>query len=192
MKDFLKSNLFYALVSVFLAVLLMFYVDSLSIPPSSEKTFTDLTLTVNNLPEGMIVENEMQDIDLRVPLDRVFYQFYLCQGFPGMGDLKEAQPGSETYRVQTSMPSGLELVWIRPSTLSLTVDTLGKKPCPCGCRRKITWRKATAAMLPLSTRPQITLSRSPASFGSGSQRRGNGGCQWPDRGLFRRDAGGSL
>ena len=39
MKEFLKSNLFYAIVSVVMAVFLMFYVDSLSIPATSERTF---------------------------------------------------------------------------------------------------------------------------------------------------------
>ena len=158
MKDFLKSNLFYALVSVFLAVLLMFYVDSLSIPPSSEKTFTDLTLAVNNLPEGMIVENEMQDIDLRVRGYTTTINSTSAKDFRVWVDLKEAQPGSETYRVQTSMPSGLELVWIRPSTLSLTVDTLGEKTMSLRVQTQNNVAEGYSSNAPTVNPTQITLS----------------------------------
>ena len=49
-----------------MAVFLMFYVDSLSIPATSERTFSDLTVQVTNLPEGMLLDNEVPQVDLRL------------------------------------------------------------------------------------------------------------------------------
>lgn len=158
MKDFLKSNLFYAIVSVVMAVFLMFYVDSLSIPATSERTFSDLTVQVTNLPEGMLLDNEVPQVDLRLKGYSTTIASTSAKDIRVWVDLKNAGTGTNTYRLQTSLPSGLELVWTRPATLNLTLDTQGEKTMALRVQTQNSVAEGYGSFAPSVNPDSVTLS----------------------------------
>ncbi|MEA4891010.1 MAG: CdaR family protein [Peptococcaceae bacterium] len=158
MKDFLKSKLFNAIFSVMLAIFLMFYVDSLSILPSSEKTYSDITVSVMNLPEGMILDSEVPKVDLRVKGYTSTINSAGAKDVKTWVDLKDTETGTNTYKVQTSLPSGLEMVWIRPATLNLTVDTQGEKAMTLKVQTQNSVAEGYGSYAPSVNPEQVTLS----------------------------------
>jgi YbbR domain-containing protein len=126
MKDFLRSNLFYRLSSVVLAIFLMFYVHSLE-NPNSEKTFYSINIAFNNQPSDLILSGEPKTVDIRIKGTRNLVNNTSSKDIKAWVDLAEAKAGKSVYKVQYSMPEGVEIAWIKPGTMELYLDEIGSK-----------------------------------------------------------------
>lgn len=126
MKDFLRSNLFYRLSSVVLAIFLMFYVHSLE-NPNSEKTFYSVNLAFNNQPSDLILSGEPKTVDIRIKGTRNLVNNTSSKDIKAWVDLAEAKAGKSVYKVQYSLPDGIEIAWVKPGTMELYLDEIGSK-----------------------------------------------------------------
>lgn len=126
MKDFLRSNLFYRLSSVVLAIFLMFYVHSLE-NPNSEKTFYSVNIAFNNQPSDLILSGEPKTVDIRIKGTRNLVNNTSSKDIKAWVDLAEAKAGKSVYKVQYSLPDGVEVAWVKPGTMELYLDEIGSK-----------------------------------------------------------------
>ncbi len=126
MKDFLRSNLFYRLSSVVLAIFFMFYVHNLE-NPNSERTFYSVNVAFNNQPSALILSSEPKTVDIRVKGTRSLVNNTSSRDIKVWVDLAEAKAGKSVYKVQYSLPEGVEIAWVKPSTMELYLDEIGSK-----------------------------------------------------------------
>ncbi len=126
MKEFIKSNMFYRLASVVLAVFLMFYVHSLE-NPNSERTFYAVNVAMNNQPSELILDGEPKTVDFRIKGIRSLVSNTSSKDIKVWVDLAEAKAGKSVYKVQYSLPDGVEIAWVKPSTMEIYLDEIGAK-----------------------------------------------------------------
>ncbi len=157
MKKFLDSNIFYGILALVMAIFLLFYVDS-SENPVSEKTFNNVNVTVSGLPEGLLLEKEPGPVEIRVNGYRSALNTVFSRDVKASVDLRAAEPGAATYKVQYSLPSGLSLVYVKPEYIELTVDELGNKTVPVTCRTLNAVPEGYGSLEPVVTPSTIVLS----------------------------------
>lgn len=126
MKEFLKSNMFYRLASVVLALFLMFYVHSLE-NPNSERTFYAVNVAMNNQPSELILGGEPKTVDFRIKGIRSLVNNTSSKDIKVWVDLSDAKAGKSVYKVQYSLPDGVEIAWVKPSTMEIYLDEIGAK-----------------------------------------------------------------
>ncbi len=156
MKRFLDSNIFYGILAMVLAIFLLFYVDS-SENPVSEKTYNNVNVAVSSLPEGMLLEKEPGPVEIRVNGYRSAINTAFARDVKASVDLRGAEPGTATYKVQYSLPSGLNLVYIKPEYIELTVDELGTKNLPVVCRTSNTVAEGYGSLEPVVNPASIVV-----------------------------------
>jgi len=126
MKEFLKSNWFYRLAAVALTIFLMFYVDSLQ-NPNSERIYNSVNVASNNLATELFLAEEPKALDVKVKGARSLINSTSSKDIKAWVDLAAAKAGKGVYKVQVTLPDGLELVWVKPNTMELYLDEMGSK-----------------------------------------------------------------
>jgi YbbR domain-containing protein len=125
MNNFFKSNLFYGITSVLLAIFLLFYVDSID-NPIVEKPYT-VNLSTRNLANDLIMDGTPIQVRIRVSGNKTTFYALSSKDFRAWVDLSQAKPGLGTYDIQISVPSGVSLVWMEPKTADIYLDEIGSK-----------------------------------------------------------------
>ena len=126
MKEFFKSKWFYRLTAVVLAVFLMFYVDSLQ-NPNSERVFYSVNVAAINQASELFLGAEPEVVDIKIKGARSLVNSTSSKDIKAWVDLAGAKSGKGVYKVQTTLPDGLELVWTKPNTMELYLDEMGSK-----------------------------------------------------------------
>lgn len=129
MKRFFESNLFYGIVSVGMAVFLLFYVAS-SENPITEKPFPNISVAVIGLDGGYLLEANPQPVEVRVSGYRSNINLTFPRDVKAWVDLSAAQPGTAEYPVEYTLPSGLSLVSIKPDFIELSIDVFEIRELP--------------------------------------------------------------
>lgn len=128
MKQLFQGKLFYVGLSIFLAFFLLFYVDSIE-NPFSEKTFT-VDLNLRGLSGELYVESSPRPIRVRLSGNKTSFYTLSTREIQAWVDLEQAQAGNGVYPVQTSLPSGVSLVWVEPRSVDLFVDEMISRVLP--------------------------------------------------------------
>jgi len=121
MKKFFESNLFYGIIAVAMAVFLLFYVASTD-NPVTDKTFGSVSVAVNGLAEGYLLDADPRPVEIRVSGLRSTINLTFAGAVKAYVDLSEAEPGTTAYPVQCTIPGGLSLAGVRPEYVELTID----------------------------------------------------------------------
>ncbi|MCL1805130.1 MAG: CdaR family protein [Clostridiales bacterium] len=129
MKRFFESNLFYGIVAVGMAVFLLLYVAS-SENPVTDKTFSNVNVTVNGLAEGYLLEANPRPVEIRVSGYRSNVNLTFARDVKAYVDLSSAQPGTAIYPVNCTIPSGLSLAYVQPDYVELTIDVFEARELP--------------------------------------------------------------
>ena len=156
MKRFFNSNLFYGMVSVVMAIFLMLFVTSLD-DPVIERNFSDVGVSVSGLPEQYLLDNEPGQVEIRTSGLRSVINLSLARDVRASVDLRNAKAGTELYPVQTTLPSGLSLVFVRPEYISLTIDELGVLELPVTCHTLNTVRQGYSHSEPMLSPAAISV-----------------------------------
>ncbi|MDR1192882.1 MAG: hypothetical protein LBK98_01745 [Peptococcaceae bacterium] len=157
MKQFFSSNIFYAILSVILAVFLMFFVDSAE-NPVQEKSFAAVNITALNLPANHLLESEPGTVEIRVRGLRSALNLTSSRDLRAWVDLEGSDPGLAPHDIQVSLPSGLELVSLRPVSVELDVDSLETKTVPVRCQTTNAVREGYSHLEPQPQPEEITIS----------------------------------
>ena len=132
MKNFFNSNLFYGILSVFMAVFLMFFVASAE-NPLIERSYTNINVAVSGLPESYLLAQEPGPVEIRASGYRSAVNLSTARDVRAYVDLRDAVPGTAHYPVQYTLPAGLSPVFVRPEFIALTIDEITTKELPVVC-----------------------------------------------------------
>jgi YbbR domain-containing protein len=157
MKKFLSSNIFYGILSVVLAVFLMFFVDSAE-NPVQEKSFVAVNIAVINLTENYLLESEPGMVEIRVRGLKSALNLTSSRDVLAWVDLQGSEPGQAPHDIQVSLPSGLELVSLRPVSVELDVDRLDAKNVPVYSQTINAVREGYSHLEPQLRPAEITVS----------------------------------
>ena len=121
MKKFFESNLFYGIVAVGMAVFLLLYVASAE-NPVVDKPFPNVSVAVNGLAEGYLLEAEPRPVEIRVSGYRSALNLTSARDVKAYVDLSGAKPGTASYPIDYTIPGGLSIVYVRPESVELSID----------------------------------------------------------------------
>ena len=127
MKDFFTKNLSLKLISIFLAVILWYFVisekrgvNALSIP-----------LDFRNIPSSLIIiENPEESINIRITGPETIMRGLSPRDVKAIIDLSNAKPGIAEFVIQFEqiiVPRGLKVTVVSPPSIILRFDELFKK-----------------------------------------------------------------
>ncbi|MCL2122174.1 MAG: CdaR family protein [Clostridiales bacterium] len=156
MKKFFDSNLFYGILSVVMAIFLLFYVSSTE-NPINERTFT-VNVAVTGLANTYLLEASPGTTEIRLSGNRSTISLTAARDLNAYVDLSNAKPGIESYPIYFTLPSGLSTVYVRPETVELSVDMLGTKELPVTCHTLHTVRDGFSYLEPVLDPSFILLS----------------------------------
>lgn len=94
--------------------------------PSIEGTFT-VPLAVVNSPEGYKITKSEDTVKIKVRGARSLFVSATAEDFRAYVDLGGAEAGKQSYKVQTALPQGFELVEVQPETVEFDLDKIIQK-----------------------------------------------------------------
>ena len=94
--------------------------------PSIESTST-VPLAVVNSPEGYKVTKIEDTVKIRVRGPRSLFVSATAEDFRAYVDLGGAEDGTQSYKVQTALPQGFELVEVQPESVEFHLDKIIEK-----------------------------------------------------------------
>lgn len=162
MRDILKRNLGYKLVSLALAIVFWIWITSLTEPASLwGKQTLDVPLVIYNQPSNLVVISNIPSITVRV--DNNNNQGINIKNLFAYVDLKDAVAGEHSYQVFMDAPEGVKVESISPSNVVLKLDTVKDKIVPVLV--SITGTPASGYVLgnPVITPPVVNV-RGPTSI----------------------------
>ncbi len=164
MRDILRRNLGYKLVSLALAIIFWIWITSLTEPASLwGKQTLDVPLVINNQPSNLvIISNNIPTISVRVDNNNNDQGINVKSLFAYV-DLKDAVAGEHSYEVFMDVPEGLNIENISPSTVVLKLDTVKDKIVPVRVDIKGVPPSGFVAGNPVITPPVVNV-RGPTSI----------------------------
>jgi YbbR domain-containing protein len=127
LKVSFTKNLFVKLISVFLAVILWYFVIS----ERGGETALSIPLDFRNIPSSLIIfKNPVESINIRVSGPVTLLRGLSPRDVKAVIDLSDAKPGVSTFGIQTeliTLPRGLKVTMVSPASIMLRFDKLFKK-----------------------------------------------------------------
>lgn len=120
-----RRNLPAKIVALGVAVVLWVVVMS-DQNPAIEGSFT-VPVTVVNSPEGYKVTKSEDTVKIKVRGARSLFVSATADDFRAYVDLGGAEAGKQSYKVQTALPQGFELVEVQPETVEFNLDKIIQK-----------------------------------------------------------------
>ena len=120
-----RRNLPAKIVALGVAVVLWVVVMS-DQNPAIEGSFT-VPVAVVNSPEGYKVTKSEDTVKIKVRGARSLFVFATADDFRAYVDLGGAEAGKQSYKVQTALPQGFELVEVQPETVEFNLDKIIQK-----------------------------------------------------------------
>lgn len=162
MRDILRRNLGYKLVSLALAIIFWIWITSLTEPATLwGKQTLDVPLVINNQPSNLLVISNIPTISVRV--DNTNDQGIDVKSLFAYVDLTDAVAGEHSYEVFMDVPEGLNIENISPSNVVLKLDTVKDKIVPVRVDIKGTPPSGFIVGTPVITPPVVNV-RGPTSI----------------------------
>lgn len=120
-----RRNLPAKIVALGVAVVLWVVVMS-DQNPAIEGSFT-VPVAVVNSPEGYKVTKSEDTVKIKVRGARSLFVSATADDFRAYVDLGGAEAGKQSYKVQTALPQGFELVEVEPETVEFNLDKIIQK-----------------------------------------------------------------
>ena len=120
-----RRNLPAKIVALGVAVVLWVVVMS-DQNPAIEGSFT-VPVAVVNSPEGYKVTKSEDTVKIKVRGARSLFVSATADDFRAYVDLSGAEAGKQSYKVQTALPQGFELVEVQPETVEFNLDKIIQK-----------------------------------------------------------------
>ena len=117
-----RRNLPAKIVALGVAVVLWVVVMS-DQNPAIEGSFT-VPVAVVNSPEGYKVTKSEDTVKIKVRGARSLFVSATADDFRAYVDLGGAEAGKQSYKVQTALPQGFELVEVQPETVEFNLDKI--------------------------------------------------------------------
>jgi len=134
MKSFLNSNIFAFIVCLLFAVLLSNFVADTNVLPTTERTFKNVTVQPQNIPDGLAISNELATVDIRVSGYSNTLSSISESEIKAYVDLSGTSAGTNSYKLHTVLPADVTLVWIKPANLNITLEDIETKTFPLTVR----------------------------------------------------------
>ena len=123
MQDFLKRDLVYKISAILLAFLLWFYVTNLQ-NPTIDKTVS-VPIVYNGLKQGLVTSEKPTNIDIKLKGPTSVINPLVAKDIKATVDLSQAKMGESSYPVQVTLPSGVELISIKPgASINIQIDAI--------------------------------------------------------------------
>ena len=97
--------------------------------PQIENTYT-VPISITNAPEGYQISKDVENVKMRVRAPRSLFSNIDETNFKAYVDLNGVDSGMQELQIQTVLPSGLELVSLGPTKITLNVDKIEQKQVP--------------------------------------------------------------
>ena len=124
-RNIIEHNLPTKILALVIAVVLWGYVMN-DQNPTIEGSYT-VPLTVENQPDGYKVSQDVMTVKIKVRGPRSLFVSASRDDFKAYVDLKQAEEGQQSCRVQTVLPYGFELIETNPDTVTVTLDRIIQK-----------------------------------------------------------------
>ncbi|SHE79036.1 YbbR-like domain-containing protein [Desulforamulus putei] len=154
------SNNSMMLLSVLLAVLLWVYVNNAQ-NPVKEQEFRVTLETRGELPQGLTLNGLPKSVTVRVQGKTAQLSGIRPADFQAIVDLSYITEGETTRPVQVTAPSGLQVVQVNPSRVTITVERVIQKQLPVTAVVKGEPLSGHTALEPV-VQPTAVLVRGPA------------------------------
>ena len=128
MKGILKKDFVYKGLAVLLAILLWLYVINMK-DPTVERPLT-VPVSYENLQEGLVVRNKPENVEIRIKGPHSLVNPLSAKEIKATLNLAKAQLGEEDFFVEIALPPGVELVFMKPSSIKVAIDALEMKQLP--------------------------------------------------------------
>lgn len=165
MRDILRRNLGYKLISLILAMILWVWITSLTEPVSLWGVRTlDVPLVINNQPSNLVVVSNIPSVTVKVNNNNNNNnQGIDIKNLYAYVDLSDATAGEHSFQVYMDPPEGVEVESISPSNVVLRLDTVKDKIVPIIV--EITGKPAAGYLTsnPIVTPPVVNV-RGPTSI----------------------------
>jgi YbbR domain-containing protein len=147
MYELLKKDIAYKGLAILLAILLWIYVINMQNPPA-EKSFM-VPVTHQNLQDGLVLRNNPGKVEIKVRGPVSLVKPLTEKEIRATIDLANAQTGEKEYLVELDLPAGVELILVRPSSMTLVIDALETKQLPVQVITKGTVAKGYSSFEPV-------------------------------------------
>ena len=128
MRDILRRNLSYKIISVVLAIIFWVWITSLSQPTSLfGKTTINVPLVLYNQPPNLVVVSSIPPITVQIDTDN---KGISVEDFYAYVDLTDAVAGERSYPVQMDAPEVVKIESISPCSVVIRLDTVKDKIVP--------------------------------------------------------------
>lgn len=128
MRDILRRNLGYKLISLSLAIIFWLWITSQTEPIGKIGVYNiNVPLVTYNQPSNIVIVSNIPPISVR--LDNSNQGFSVEDLFAYI-DLKDAVAGEHSYKVNLKTPEGVKIENISPSNVVLRLDTVKDKIVP--------------------------------------------------------------
>ena len=122
LRHMIQHNLAAKIVALVVAVVLWGYVMN-DQNPAIEGTY-NVQIKLKNVPEGYKISQENTTVKIKVRGARSLFVSTNSEDFKAYVDLKDAENGKKSYKVQVEPPQGFEVVDEKPSTVEVTLDRI--------------------------------------------------------------------
>jgi YbbR domain-containing protein len=127
LKGFFTKNLSLKFISIFLAVILWYFV----INEKGGETALSIPLDFRNIPSSLIIfKNPVESINIRISGPVTLLRELSPREVKAIIDLSDAKPGASTFGIQPQdiiLPRGLKVTMVSPASIMLRFETLHKK-----------------------------------------------------------------
>lgn len=130
MKGFFTKNVPLKLISIFLAIILWYFVIS----EKSGETAISIPLDFRNIPTSLIIiKNPEESINIRISGPVTLLRALSPREVRAVIDLADARPGLAAFAIQPediTLPRGLRVTMISPASIGLRFERLGTRSVP--------------------------------------------------------------
>lgn len=155
MRDILKRNLGYKIVSLVLAIAFWIWITSQTEPLGLfGKTTINVPLVIYNQPSNLVVISDIPSIS--VSLDNSNQTINVKDLFAYV-DLKDALAGEHSFEVKMDVPEGVKLEEISPAYAVIRLDTVKDKIVPVNIQMTGTPADGFVAGEPIITPPVVNV-----------------------------------
>lgn len=112
-----------------MAVLLWAFVNSQT-NVQVEDVYSNVPVEISELGEGLVVTNRPPGVQVRIQGSRSALANLSSQDIRAIVDMRDVSPGNNILAVNAIVPSGIEIVSIRPSQVNLIVDSVEERKFP--------------------------------------------------------------
>lgn len=126
MRDLIRRNLGYKVVSLVLAIVFSLWITSQVDPVLFNKNNISVPLIPKNQPANLVIVSNLPSITVRIDnaqgVDVTDLYAYV--------DLKDATPGEHSFKVAMNMPEGVKVESLSPNTVVIKLDLVKDKIVP--------------------------------------------------------------